>query len=368
MRSPREIDIDITTRCNLRCSYCYHFDSPGDVEEDLPASEWVSFFQELGSLAVMDVNLAGGEPFLREDIIDLFHGIADNRMRFSILSNGTLITDTLAEELASTRRCNTVQVSIDGSGPEIHNSCRGAGSFESAVSGIRCLQDHNIPVSIRVTIHHQNVHDLENIASFLLEDLNIPSFSTNAAGYFGLCQHHGPQVNLTVDDRMVAMDTLLNLAERYPGRITADAGPLAEAHMFREMEEALSQNKTGIPGRGYLTGCNCTREKIAVRADGAIIPCTLLPHREIGRINRDSLLDIWQKNPFLQGMRNRSSIPLSSFPYCSGCRYIPYCTGNCPAGAYAIFNEDCHPSPEGCYRQFLADGGSIRTPGRTDQK
>jgi SynChlorMet cassette radical SAM/SPASM protein ScmE len=360
MRSPREVDIDITTRCNLRCSYCYHFGSPGDVREDLPASEWLTFFEELGLLAVMEVSLAGGEPFIRKDIMDIIHGIVDNRMRFSILSNGTLITDALAEEIAATRHCNTVQVSIDGSRPEIHDSCRGTGSFKKAIAGIKCLQDHDVSVSIRVTIHHKNVHDLENIALFLLDELELPSFSTNAAGYFGLCQHHSADVNLTIEDRMIAMETLQDMEQRYPGRISANAGPLAEAKMFREMEEALKQNRPSIEGRGYLTGCNCTWQKIAVRADGIIIPCAMLPHRAIGRINQDSLRDIWQHHPLLLGMRARSSIPLSSFTYCSGCSYLPYCTGNCPAGAYAILGEDCHPSPEGCYRQFLSQGGSMR--------
>ena len=31
MRTPKKIDIDITNRCNLRCRYCYHFESPGDA-------------------------------------------------------------------------------------------------------------------------------------------------------------------------------------------------------------------------------------------------------------------------------------------------------------------------------------------------
>ncbi len=360
MRSPRSIDIDITTRCNLRCSYCYHFNSPGDVKEDLPPAEWLTFFKELGDLAVMEVSLAGGEPFFRSDIIDIVHGIVDNHMRFSIISNGTLITDALSQELAATRRCNTVQVSIDGASPIVHDSCRGSGSFHRAIAGIRCLQNHGIPVSVRVTIHHKNVHDLENIATLLLDQLDIPSFSTNAVGYFGLSQQHAADVNLTIEDRMIAMKTLLNLSNHYPGRISANAGPLAEARMFQEIEEALSRNQPGIEGRGFLTGCNCTWQTIAVRADGAIIPCTMLPHLEIGQINQDSLFDIWQNHPVLQHMRTRSSIPLSSFPYCKGCRYIPYCTGNCPAGAYAYFDEECHPSPEGCYRQFLAEGGSIR--------
>ena len=75
MKTPRSVDIDITNRCNLRCRYCYHFSSPGDVDEDLPQDVWLRFFEELRRCAVMNVTLAGGEPFLRGDLRGLIEGI-----------------------------------------------------------------------------------------------------------------------------------------------------------------------------------------------------------------------------------------------------------------------------------------------------
>ena len=68
MRTPRSLVIEITARCNLRCRYCYFFNNPAMVYRDLPTGEWLSFFDELGSLGVMNVTLAGGEPFIREDL------------------------------------------------------------------------------------------------------------------------------------------------------------------------------------------------------------------------------------------------------------------------------------------------------------
>jgi MoaA/NifB/PqqE/SkfB family radical SAM enzyme len=41
MRTPKKVDIAITNRCNLRCRYCYHFESAGDVDGDLPTGEWI---------------------------------------------------------------------------------------------------------------------------------------------------------------------------------------------------------------------------------------------------------------------------------------------------------------------------------------
>jgi SynChlorMet cassette radical SAM/SPASM protein ScmE len=127
----------------------------------------------------MNVTISGGEPFFRKDLPELVEGIVRNRMRFNILSNGTLITDEMAAFLASTGRCDGVQISIDGSVPTTHDACRGEGNFLKAMQGIKSLQKHNVPVSVRVTIHKQNVWDLENVSKLLLEEVGLSSFSTN---------------------------------------------------------------------------------------------------------------------------------------------------------------------------------------------
>lgn len=358
MRTPKTVDIDITDRCNLRCRYCYFFTSPAEVR-DLPKEEWLTFFEELNRAAVTAVTMAGGEPFIREDLKDILAGIVRNRMRFSLLSNGTLIEDDMAAYLASTRRCDYVQVSIDGSIPITHDSFRGKGSFYKAIQGIRCLQRHKVPVAVRVTIHRQNVHDLENIARLLLEDIGLASFSTNSAGYLGLCQKNTDQVQLTTEERALAMTTLLKLIDKYGDRISAAAGPLAEARMWSEMDRARSEGRESLPGRGYLVGCGCTFDKLAVRADGIIVPCNMLSQIELGRINRDSLVEIWQNHPALWKIRDRRSIPLSSFEFCRGCSYVTYCTGNCPALAFNLTGEVDHPAPDACLRRFLDEGGKL---------
>jgi len=357
MRTPKSVDIDITDRCNLRCRYCYFFTSSADVK-DLPLAEWLTFFEELNRCAVTAVTLAGGEPFIREDLREIVAGIVRSRMRFSLLSNGTLIKDGIAEYIASTGRCDYVQVSIDGSIPITHDSFRGKGSFHQAVEGIRCLQRHKISVAVRVTIHRKNVRDLENIAKLLLEDIGLPAFTTNSAGYMGLCQKNTEQVQLTTEDRHLAMTTLLKLVKKYGGRISAAAGPLAEAQGWLEMEQTRREGGF-MPGRGYLVGCGCTFSKLAVRADGVIVPCNMLSHIELGRINRDSLAEIWQNHSALWKLRERRSIPLTQFDFCKGCVYINSCTGNCPALAYAMLGQVDHPSPDACLRKYLEEGGKL---------
>ena len=361
MRAPRTVDVDLTARCNLRCRYCYFFDNPAVPYQDLPTDEWLRFFDELGGLGVMDVVLAGGEPFLRRDLGALLSGIVRNRMRFAVLSNGALVDDQIAASVAATGRCNYVQVSIDGSRPETHDACRGEGSFAAAVRGLDLLRRHGVNVTARVTVHRHNVDDLEATARLLLEELGLASFGSNSAGYLGSCRLNADVVQLTTAQRQAAMGTLARLAERYPGRVHAAAGPLAEAGMWRRMEEARANASPPFPNGGHLTACGCHRTKIAVRADGAIVPCNMLPGIELGRINRDALAEVWQRHPALAALRRRHTIPLTGFAFCDGCEYLPYCTGNCPALACSLTGQVDHPSPDGCLRRFKQDGG--RVPG-----
>lgn len=62
---------------------------------------------------------------------------------------------------------------------------------------------------------------------------------------------------------------------------------------------------------GRLTACGCPSNRIAVRADSVIIPCSMLAHMELGRINQDLLAEVWLHSPALNQLRRRRTIPLT---------------------------------------------------------
>ncbi len=359
MRTPRRVTVEVTAKCNLRCRYCYFFDNAAVPYRDLPVADWQRFFEECGRSAVMGVTIAGGEPFLRHDLPRIIEAIVANGMRFSVLSNGSLIDDEAAAFLAATGRCDSVQISVDGPRPESHDVCRGKGAFEGAIRGIRILMRHGVNVTARVTIHRHNVGHLEATARLLLDDLGLKGIGTNAAGYLGSCRRNAGAILLSVADRQAAMETLLALTVRYPGRISASAGPLAEARRWGAMEEARAAGRPAIAGGGSLSGCGCSWSSLAVRSDGAIVPCSMLNHVVLGQIGVTPLAEVWRESSDLNRLRRRGEIELTEFAMCRGCSYVPYCTGNCPALAYSMTGRLDNPSPEGCLRHFVAGGGTL---------
>jgi len=221
------------------------------VDKDLPRGEWMSFFEELNRLKAMDIILEGGEPFYREDLKEIIEGIVRNRMRFSVLTNGTLITPEMASFLSSTGRVNHVQVSVDGAESAAHDFSRGDGSFLKAVAGIANLKAGRVPVTVRVTIHKENVRELEGIAKLLLEDIGIPGFSTNAASYMGLCRQNAARLQLDVEDRSFAMEELLRLNKKdIVGRIpigTRLVGIYLNSFTYESVKNLTLLINMGIP-------------------------------------------------------------------------------------------------------------------------
>ncbi|MGD9780942.1 MAG: PqqD family peptide modification chaperone [Kiritimatiellia bacterium] len=360
--APRSMDLSLTGRCNLHCDYCFYADEMAG-RRDLPAERWLAFFRELEGLAVRSLTLSGGELFMRPDLWRLIDGVVDARMRYSILTNGTLIADqTIGEFMRGSRRSrlDSIQVSIDGSCAEIHDASRGKGSFEKAIRGLRRLKGAGFPATARVTVNRHNVGDLENAARLLLDDVGLARIGTNDAMPMGTGCSRREDIVLAPEQRVLAMKTLVNLERKYPGRIQASAGSLALWHMFREMEEAKAGGrKTRRWKMGCLSSCGCMFAKLAVHHDGMIVPCNMLAAASLGTIGETPIRAIWQDHPLLKEMRGRGKIPMEQVPGCAGCEWAPYCSGGCPAAEYARTGDLYLANPECCYRRFLDECGEL---------
>lgn len=359
MATPRTVDLELTSRCNLRCRYCYYMRNDGVSYDDMPTDHWLALLEELGQAKVMEVCLSGGEALLRPDIFELIEAVVRHRMRFQLLTNGGPVTVEVARRLKATGRCNVVQVSLDGSRAEVHETLRGRGSFAPALNAIKILRAEGLPTTVRATIHADNIEDLPALADLLLNQIGLPSFSTNAISSLGSRAKYGDDLFLSPAMRLRAMHVLADLDARFPGRIQASAGPLGEWKMFHQMEAARRKGGT-LPGRGCLTGCGCIYNKLAVRADGAFIPCVTLPQMVLGYVGRDSVAHVWQNAPQLHALRKRIHIPLSEFDRCRVCDYNRLCTGNCPGTAASAGGGPNQPAEEGClalFQQALAMEG-----------
>lgn len=351
---PSELEISLTGLCNLKCRYCFYSNEMTALA-DLPAARWLDFFKEAGGLGVQRLTLSGGEVFTRPDLFVLIDGLIENKMRYDILTNGTLITEhtlTAFEKGKRRMRLDAIQISIDGSCAEVHDKSRPPNSFHRALRGLRLLQKAGLPVAVRVTINHHNVDDLKNIASLLLDDVGLHDFSTNEASEMGTARCYGQDVVLTEEERLRAADILTALNRKYGNRITAQAGPLARAEHFAEIDKQLACAETGMDECGTLSACGGVFSKMAILHDGTMVPCTLLPTLTMGVIGVTPLREAWLYHPSINIVRQRRAVSLQQLPGCRDCAYAGFCTGGCPANVMAKFGKLYAVDPAGCYRRY----------------
>jgi SynChlorMet cassette radical SAM/SPASM protein ScmE len=354
-RIPDSLDVSLTGKCNLRCQYCFYADAMAALD-DLPTDNWLAFFEEAGEIGVRRMTLSGGEVFTRPDLFALIDGVVKNGMRYSILTNGTLISDaTIAAFNEGKRRLRLdfIQVSIDGSSPAIHDQSRPPASFERALRGLRLLKEHGFPATVRVTINRHNVHDLPNIARLLLEDVGVRSFSTNSADRFGSARCYGQDILLSLEEWDIAVKTMADLARSYPGCISAASGPLAFAENVARIESALARGETGLPRRGTLSACGGVFSKMAILHNGAIVPCNMLPTMIMGMVGFTPLDEAWLHGREINILRERYETPVTSIAGCRDCRYTGFCTGGCPAVVYARHGRLDAVDPGSCYKKQL---------------
>ncbi|MBU1877321.1 MAG: SPASM domain-containing protein, partial [Chloroflexi bacterium] len=223
---------------------------------------------------------------------------------------------------------------------------------------IKAIRDGLFGKPILIRAHRHNVDDLENVARLLLEDIGLPSFSTNDAMPMGAgCDNQG-DITLNAAEKLEALRIMERLVERYPGRLQANAGPQAKLKMYAEMDHARrTGEKTTRWQMGYLTACGCIFNKLDILHDGTIVPCHVLHRLHLGHIATDSLEEIWHTHPILQALRERRSLPMSEVAGCEGCEWTLYCNGSCPGLAYDLTGDLLRANPEDCYRRFRAEAG-----------
>jgi SynChlorMet cassette radical SAM/SPASM protein ScmE len=207
-----------------------------------------------------------------------------------------------------------------------------------------------------VTLNRHNFRDLENIAVLLLEDIGLPSFTTNEAMPIGSgCENQG-DVALTSREKAEAMETIARLLERYPDRLRASAGPHAKRKYYAEMEHARrTGEKSTSYQMGYLSACGCIFSNLDILHDGTIVPCHMLSDLVLGNITTHSLDEIWRTHPVLEALRGRRAIPMEQVVGCEGCEWTSFCNGSCPGLAYQLTGDFNRANPEDCYRRFLLE-------------
>ncbi|HMH49585.1 MAG TPA: radical SAM protein [Candidatus Acidoferrum sp.] len=143
------------TWCNLQCTHCINASGPVDPWlAPMAVADVERHVDEAARLGAREVYFTGGEPFLHPQILELLaHALA--RLPTTVLTNGTLVTervaDRLAELAARSRYSLEIRVSLDDPDREANDRVRGRGAFDRALAAIARLHRRGLPAILTAT-------------------------------------------------------------------------------------------------------------------------------------------------------------------------------------------------------------------------
>ena len=145
------VNLELTVLCNLRCEMCWWWGKNGVgfklaenkdpmITKQMTKEEVFKVIDELAATYRPSIYISGGEPFVREDTIDIIEYIASKGLSVITNDNGTLLKDEWLERLSKIKKL-TINFSIDGP-REAHDKIRGKGNYDKTTNAIKKLLEY----------------------------------------------------------------------------------------------------------------------------------------------------------------------------------------------------------------------------------
>ncbi|MEJ5369925.1 MAG: radical SAM protein [Bryobacteraceae bacterium] len=350
---PRLVFWELTTGCNLRCIHCRASATELMSPEDLNTSECLRIVDQLAPYAPFILVLSGGEPLWRRDVFDIARRAVSHGIRVALATNGTLVDEAMAERILDAGIVR-VSISLDGADAATHDSFRGhPGAFQSAIRGIRCLQQVGVSTQINTTVSRHNAGQLPEMLE-LARKLRVDAFHLFLLVPVGcgLTIAEDQSVDGAEAERILnwfydrSLDSGMELkATCAPQYYRIARQRRAEARRAGQPvpDQMPHPNHSGHPAALHqmTRGCLAASAVCFISHLGKIQPCGYLP-LEAGDLRKQSFEEIWTRSPLFEDMRNLDNLRGK----CGICEFKRVCMG-CRARAYG-FTGDYHDEEPFC--------------------
>lgn len=329
-KHPVNVYFSNTERCNLSCVYCYNAESRkrfGRHREEMTTTETTQALDNLWNFGASTVAFCGGEPMCRSDLFEVAQYSKDKGFRIALVTNGTLITENLAQIVAEL--FDLVWVSLDSHIKEEHEALRGKGSFDRTMGAVRMLAKHNPKrLVVNSVVCNVNVQSMPETHKFFMEEIGVGQHRMGA---------FLPSKDVVRDKNDNPIESVL-FNDKYH-RFIIDAGLKLELG-GDELPPLTIDKHNGLiikqaPRRNQ---CGFSNGDIHMVSNGDIYPCVMMYKKEFraGNILDEGIEKIYRDSEVMKKCREAT---VDSIKECSQCFVKYVCAGGCRGTAYDMYGD-----------------------------
>jgi radical SAM protein with 4Fe4S-binding SPASM domain len=319
----------LTRKCNLACQHCY-IEGVGparDKDFGLPAIQKI--IERALPHGLKKVKVSGGEPFVREDALDILAYLDSQNLEVVLETNGTLFQDDTLNRLSALKNF-TVFVSLDHYDLNKHDEFRGLpGAYSRTVKVLKELGQTEVSSVVTTTANRQNYSDVANIADMVLgwgikqhrTLLNIHPLG-NARGHLDNA--------ITIEEAEVLIGSLIESDHFKAGRSYMTLPPaLMPLDMLKDLNSCgWGKNVVGILSTGEISMCSASYDDLDMIG---------------GNIFEQDLVEVWEHGDLFRNLRDVGNGSVKGV--CNNCIFYTTCRGVCRMSSYAHYGEIDAPYP-----------------------
>lgn len=333
---------NVCRHCNMTCPHCYSSASLRRSPQDLSTAEVLRILEELAAAGVGNVVWSGGEPLLRDDLVQLVARTRALGMTPHLSTNGVLLAEQ-ARTLADAGLAYA-GVSLDAPGQK-NDQYRGlAGGFDLAVRGLEAARVAGIKTGIRMTVTRKNARDLGAMLD-LAARLDVDRFYVSHLVYAGRALGIAGDDLSPPESRRLLLELFDRVAEAPSARTRVvtggndSGGPLFVRWVAGRFGAAAGERVMGALVR---RGGNSAGEAIlAIDHRGRVHPDQFWQSAVLGDLREQSFGEVLA-HPLREGLKERTE---RLGGRCGGCRFVALCRGSHRERALARSRDLWAPDP-----------------------
>jgi len=319
LSAPVNLTWEVTLACNLNCRHCLSA-AGRPMDRELSTEESLAVLDELARLKVFQINVGGGEPFVRPDFFRILEYALKMGIVACISTNGTLLNRETCRRLADMRGV-FLQVSLDGVDEQTNDAIRGKGTHRQVMEAMGELSRQGVEFSLNTVLTRRSFDQLESLKS--------------------LARSYGARLRVSrLRPSGRAKDCWSELApskeqlESFARWLEGENLVLTGDSFFSLTSEHRRRMGLDMCGAAKMTCC--------LSPDGNLFPCAFLQEPEFlaGNIRTASLEEMWRQGSVFKTFRELEA------QACQWCSRFETCRGGCPAMAYYMYHDLSEPDPE----------------------
>jgi pyrroloquinoline quinone biosynthesis protein E len=322
---PYTLVAELTYRCPLRCLYCSNPVELAASGAELDTAAWCRVLAEAEALGVLEVNLSGGEPALRDDLDVIIEEARRLELYTNLITSGLPGSRQRLVELFA-RGLDAVQVSFQDVDPESAQRIAGREVWEEKLAYCRWVRELGRPLTLNVVLHRQNLPRVPEIIA-LAEQLGADRLELANTQYLGWALPNRPLLLPTAAALERARQEASAARERLRGKMDV---------LFVLPDYHADHPRTCMQGWG--------RRYLVVTPDGTALPCQAahtIRTLRFENVRDRPLADIWHHSDAFQAFRGEDWMS----PTCRTCDRRALDLGGCRCQAFQLTGDAAATDP-----------------------